>query len=85
MQQTIVNRFGLRNTAGALEHALRLRAAEHAERAELNRLLQVGINALPDDQRIVLVLAVSYFTGTNRAPVRETIHGSCRVKRGKEQ
>lgn len=30
---------------------------EHAARAELNRLLQLGINHLPDDQRIVLVLA----------------------------
>ncbi len=30
---------------------------EHATRAELNRLLQRGINGLPDDQRIVLVLA----------------------------
>ncbi len=30
---------------------------EHATRAELNRLLQQGIAALPDDQRIVVVLA----------------------------
>ena len=30
---------------------------EHAVRAELNRLLQRGISQLPDDQRIVLVLA----------------------------
>ncbi len=30
---------------------------EHAARAELHRLLQHGISQLPDDQRIVLVLA----------------------------
>jgi RNA polymerase sigma factor (sigma-70 family) len=30
---------------------------EHAERSELHSLLQIGIRNLPDDQRIVLVLA----------------------------
>lgn len=56
---------------------------QHAERAELNRLLQAGISALPDDQRIVLVLAdvqgLSYeeiadATGANLGTVKSRLN-----------
>ncbi len=56
---------------------------QHAERAELNRLLQAGIAALPDDQRVVLVLAdvqgLSYeeiagATGANLGTVKSRLN-----------
>jgi len=56
---------------------------QHAERAELNRLLQSGIGALPDDQRIVLVLAdvqglsyeeIAAATGANLGTVKSRLN-----------
>jgi RNA polymerase sigma-70 factor (ECF subfamily) len=55
----------------------------HAERAELNRLLQAGIAALPDDQRTVLVLAdvqglsyeeIAEATGANLGTVKSRLN-----------
>ena len=57
--------------------------AEHTERAELHRLLQLGISQLPDDQRIVLVLAdvqglsyeeIAAATSTNLGTVKSRLN-----------
>jgi len=54
----------------------------HAERTELNRTLQVGLSRLPEDQRVVVVLAdiqgmsydeIAAATGTNLGTVKSRL------------
>jgi RNA polymerase sigma factor (sigma-70 family) len=55
----------------------------HAERAELNRTLQAGLSRLPEDQRVVVVLAdiqglsydeIAAATGTNLGTVKSRLN-----------
>jgi RNA polymerase sigma factor (sigma-70 family) len=55
----------------------------HAERAELNRTLQAGLSQLPEDQRVVVVLAdiqglsydeIAAATGTNLGTVKSRLN-----------
>jgi RNA polymerase sigma-70 factor (ECF subfamily) len=55
----------------------------HAERSELNRTLQVGLSRLPEDQRVVVVLAdiqgmsydeIAAATGTNLGTVKSRLN-----------
>ena len=55
----------------------------HAERAELNRTLQAGLSRLPEDQRVVVVLAdiqglsydeIAAVTGTNLGTVKSRLN-----------